>query len=136
MPRITKNKVSDLSKNYRKFLEEVKEKAGMAIEEYEKSIEQARIEATPEDTGDLLGSYKVTQNVAKLKENVVEYTLSYGPVRGDNGENYAAEVHEWPLNKNWTKPGSGSKFLERPVYSTARNILVFLQTNFNKIVRL
>jgi hypothetical protein len=25
---------------------------------------------------------------------------------------YAAKVHEWPVTKNWTTPGSGPKYLE------------------------
>lgn len=135
MARINDIKVGRLSANFESLVKRIERIADESIVELEKDLHQEIIDGTPQDTGQLVNSYKVTRNDRKLVDNVVEYTLSFGPVKGDHGENYAALVHEWPEQKNWTKPGTGPKFLQKPVYSRAKELIGILVKNFRAKVQ-
>ncbi len=72
----------------------------------------------PVDTGALMSTGHVTLPVES--GDVIEVTAGYG----DESTNYALYVHEelqapsgGPIN--WTRPGSGPKYLERPAMAKA-----------------
>jgi hypothetical protein len=130
-------KSDNIAANYAKLVKEIQSLAIDSITQFEKSITPERELATPEDTGDLLKSYKFALDTSKLPQNMIEYTMSYGPVIDPGtGIDYAQAVHEWPITKNWTKPGSGPKFLERPVYSHIKELVPLLIKNFNTQVKI
>ena len=53
---------------------------------------------------------------------------SRGPVsRVGYTAEYAAAVHEMPDSTNWSKPGTGNKFLEKPISQNHRAILQILR---------
>tara|TARA_R100000789_G_scaffold41611_1_gene43141 strand:+ start:15708 stop:16067 length:360 start_codon:yes stop_codon:yes gene_type:complete len=80
----------------------------------EKDLKPLADSYTPKDTGDLRGSYLSELLPTKAPGSVFTYRISYGNgLVGSNGENYAAEVHDWPSDKNWTTPGTGPRYLER-----------------------
>ena len=41
---------------------------------------------------------------------------------------HAPFVHEWPSTINWTTPGTGNKFLERPYFSRAQTLPGFIKS--------
>ena len=121
-------------RNFKRFERELIDAVKDSIEEHEERIKPQIISATPQDTGQLRESYKFgeTDN-SQESSKMLQYRISFGPVQGDNGENYAAEVHEWPNNKNWTTEGTGHKFLQRPVLETAQDWLSRLRESYKKL---
>ena len=121
-------KKTNWSVNFAKYVRELDKTVEQSIKDHEEIIKPKIIAATPKDEGQLRDSYTFTEtDNSKNRRGLVQYQIKFGPVSGDNGENYAAEVHEWPANKRWTTPGTGPKFLQRPVLETARDWLPILQ---------
>ena len=73
---------------------------------------------TPMDTGDLRDSQYITRQVT-LNGFIIEtgFNTPYAPI-----------VHEWPDTINWTTPGTGNKYLQRPYFSQAVTLLSFITT--------
>lgn len=79
--------------------------AKAAMVEALKHIQELADQWVPEDTGHLRRSWKINEPVVRgsIIEGSIEYTADY-----------AAIVHEMPQEGiNWTRPGSGPKWLER-----------------------
>jgi len=72
------------------------------------------IPVTPFDTGDLRRSAFVSR--PKFEGNAVEVELGYGGF----ASKYALAVHEMPKSTNWSEPGTGPKYLERPFDAAKR----------------
>ena len=71
-------------------------------------------EIVPVDFG-ILSNSAFSQAVAPMKV-VVGYTAEYAPY-----------THEMPSSTNWTKPGTGNKFLEKAVKENIPQILKVIQ---------
>ncbi len=109
--------VDKVKANLRQFSTNMREKGKRSIA-YRWGLVLRRSEALcPEDEGDLVESAKLT-----FSPNGLSATISYG----GPGIPYAIAAHEhlsvhspysWRAagQINWTKPGSGPKYLERPV---------------------
>ncbi len=75
---------------------------------------------TPVKEGNLIGSYST--DVYKEGDKII------GEIKvGGGEESYAIYVHEMPDDYNFTKPGSGPKFLERPLFENTSKILEILK---------
>ena len=78
------------------------------------SVEGWAIEITPVEFGPLSNS---------------SFSQQSGPLSVTIGftEKYAPFVHEMPNSTNWTKPGTGNKFLEKAVKNNIPQILGIVQ---------
>jgi len=81
----------------------------------ERNIEVEQV--TPLDTEELRDSAYVMVD-RRPRRTVIEI--------GFKAE-HAPFVHEWPSTVNWTTPGTGSKFLERPYFTKAPTLLGFIK---------
>lgn len=61
------------------------------------------IRITPKDDGPLRNSWYATKPGPNAEFSECGY-----------GQEYAHHVHEMPNNVNWSEPGTGNKFLEKP----------------------
>jgi hypothetical protein len=107
-----------ITRNFKALMAKLNKGVAQGIDEWQENILKPRSqEYVPEKTGELANSYKAEReaNVG----NTIRYTIKYGDnLSGENGENYAAEVHEMPDSYNYTKPGSGPRYLERALQET------------------
>jgi hypothetical protein len=87
------------------------------------SIINKSVRITPFDTGDLRRSAFVTK--PKLVGNSAEVELGYGGL----ASKYALAVHEMPKSTNWSEPGTGPKYLERPFDAAKRGQAKRLELN-------
>lgn len=69
----------------------------------------------PQDKGVLINSAFSDVDPLEIVARV-GYTAKYGPY-----------VHEMPESFNYTKPGSGPKFLEKPLIGNAKNVLKIIR---------
>jgi len=104
-------KSDDIARNFKRLQTKVRRQVESAINKWEEGVKTDSQELTPKDTGGLRDSYlaEVTN------DSKTEYTLTikYGNgLIGEDGENYAAIVHEWPSSYNFTTEGTGPRFLE------------------------
>lgn len=81
---------------------------GGALYECAQEIGKQSLEITPKLAGNLRNSQQITK--PERAGDGVEVTIGYGGA----AINYATYVHEAPPELNWTLPGTGPKFLERP----------------------
>lgn len=81
-------------------------------------IEEA-MQITPWKTGNLARSYSAP--IPTVTGNQVIATV-------ENSAKYAVRVHEMPdEGVNWSKPGTGPKFLERPLFENANKFLEYIR---------
>lgn len=73
-------------------------------------------QVVPVDTGTLRNSGTVMP--PQVSGGGVSVELGYGGLARD----YALVIHEAPREWNWSKPGTGPKYLERPVLAAARGL--------------
>ena len=80
-------------------------------------VKNRAVKITPYRLGNLAGSAYVTP-VKSLTKPIVEigYTAVYAPI-----------VHEMPASYNYTKPGTGPKFLEKALRSSAKDIIEIIK---------
>lgn len=76
------------------------------------------VKITPIKTGNLRGSAYVTPVEETARGGVVEigYTAYYAPY-----------VHEMPVSYNYTKSGTGPKFLEKALRESRKEIIAYLK---------
>ena len=126
--------------NFRKFEEDINKAFSKAIGAYEKEIKDQILSVTPNRSGNLRASYNFQEDIAAPKTEV-SYVLSFGDnttIDPDTGENYAAEIHQWPegmdqsnlsgngpmsINPNWTTPGTGPNYILGPIAQTSKQLL-------------
>jgi hypothetical protein len=81
-------------------------------------VENESNEIVPQDLGALINSsFTSVGRVAKRIVARIGYTI-----------NYAAFVHEMPESNNFSKPGTGPKFLFKAVTKNASKILKIIQS--------
>lgn len=88
-----------------------------------KHIQGEAQEITPEEFGPLVGS--AFSDVFPPLGQPVRGTKIIGRVGYTQG--YAPFVHEMPADNNFTKPGTGPKFLEKAVLRNARALVKFIR---------
>ena len=86
-------------------------------------------EYVPVDFGVLRNSGNVEKPVISAEK--IEVTLSYGGAAAP----YALIVHEDMRPKNWSKPGTGPKYLEKAVVELAPKFVRKIQERFASYVR-
>ena len=84
---------------------------------------------TPHDTGTLMTSGFVEEPKISNQHTVV--TLGFGGA----ASSYAVIVHEDLTPKNWTEPGTGPKYLERPILEAAHTLEADLAKDLRLDVR-
>jgi len=101
-----------------KLTEKLKQAAGPAVRKevagelyrFAEEVMAASKEIVPVDTGALMNTGKVL--LPEETGDMISVTLGYG----DEAVGYALYVHEnLSPTVNWTRPGSGPKYLENPV---------------------
>lgn len=111
-----------LTRNFNKFSLKLRAEVNAGIQDWIHRVEMRSQAYVPLDTGKLKDSFLAERLTSAF--NKIEYRVSYGNgLRGDNGENYAAEVHDWPQDKNWTTPGTGPRYLERAKFDEQSKLL-------------
>ena len=100
----------DLGNSLRLALIAIHEKIEKASIEWVGLVNRRVEEVTPLDTSELLDSrYVMVEHPPRRTVIEVGFKADHAPL-----------VHEWPSTVNWTTPGTGNKFLERPYFSRAQ----------------
>lgn len=105
---------AEIEKNLRRILRRVDSDAFKGLHKVGAFIKGESIEIAPHDKGDLIGSAFFRTDRA-LNIVRVGYTVKYAPF-----------VHEMPNDTKWSKPGTGNKFLEKPVKNNLKKIIEIL----------
>lgn len=120
-----------LTRNFNIFTLKLKAEVNAAIQDWIHKVEMRSQAYVPLDTGKLKDSFLAEKLPSNVKS--INYRLSYGNgLRGKNGENYAAEVHDWPQDKNWSTPGTGPRYLERAKFDEQSELLPIVK-RFTKL---
>jgi len=99
-----------LSVKDRKVLPLIKQAIGRELYRFGEEVMTASKQVVPVKTGALMNTGKVEFPVESGKE--ISLTLGYG----SESVGYAVYVHENLNAVNWTRPGSGPKYLEAPLH--------------------
>ena len=110
--------INDVLLNFDKVTKDMARKAEKAVYEVGADLLKESNELTPIDKGDLRKSGKLK---LEKKGNSIAAVVSYG----DSRVTYAAAVHE--INKNYNEPGTGWKYLERPLKKNAKRYLNYMR---------
>lgn len=109
---------SNIEANFKKAMRRVDRQVRQAVGEWVAEINQKEVlPVTPKDTGELRDSLYTVSSVTYNG-----YTLEIG-----FDTPYAPWVHEWPSTVNWTTPGTGNKYLERPYFSNAHTLPSYIK---------
>lgn len=111
-----------IAKRFENFIKfDLKNKLEKAIIQWAAKVEEDAKSIVPQRTGALKESYDL--EIVK-DSNQILATLQFGRgLTGFNGENYAAQVHEWPEDKDWNTLGTGPRFLERAKMNNLSSLL-------------
>lgn len=138
--------------DFKKFEKDINKAFSRAIESYEDQIKDQILSVTPNRSGDLRASYNFQEDTTTPKTEVT-YVLSFGDsstVDPETGENYAAQIHQWPegmdqsnlsgngpmsVNPNWTTPGTGPNYILGPIAQTSRQLLQTMSRSWKQLER-
>lgn len=105
----------------------VKRAAQAAMIEAMMHIQKLADQTVPEDTGELRKSWRVP--VPEIKGDTVEGSVEYTA-------DHALFVHEWTdPSVNWTRPGSGPKWLEQAMDQGSKEALGVFADEFWSMMR-
>jgi len=121
--------INDVLLNFDKVIKDMARKAEKAVSEVGADLLKESNEICPispigtvrkdgTKSGDLRKSGKLK---LEKKGNSIAAVVSYG----DSRVTYAAAVHE--INKNYNEPGTGWKYLERPLKKNAKRYLNYMR---------
>lgn len=82
-------------------------------------LKREAMRITPWRTGHLSGSY-ISPPPTTLDGQRMTATV-------ENAAEYAVYVHEMPETTNWNKPGTGPKFMQRPLFENADRFLEIIR---------
>lgn len=99
-------------------LEELKRNIAKGLIHCQLLLKREAQKITPWDTGNLAGSYSTPP--PSTENDIATATV-------ENSAEYALWVHEMPESRNWNKPGTGPKFLERPLFENEAKFLEILK---------
>ena len=107
--------INDVLRNFDKVIDKMEKRAEKVVYEVAADLLNESNKLTPFDKGNLRKSGKARM-IQRGRRPIAR--VSYG----DGRVGYAAAVHE--INKNYKEPGTGWKYLERP-----------LKQNYNKYIK-
>lgn len=121
---MARSKVPNLTKNFQKYIKQLHKAAEAAVFDWIKNDMRALSDAyVPEDTGELRESF-FQDKLRTSGKTFLSIQVGYGKnLTGKEGYSYAAEMHELTRDVNWTKAGSGPRYLERAMMETKSQIL-------------
>ena len=109
----------EINTNLRREIDRLGDRMRPAMQEIGQHIKGESQEIAPHDKGDLIGSAFYSTDLGTGRKNGrrsprlrVGYTVDHAP-----------HVHEMPDTTNWSKPGTGNKFLDKAVVSSHTLIL-------------
>ena len=106
--------LNDVLRNLNKVTKDTEKKAEIQIKKCCEDLLSKAVDITPIDTGELRKSGTTDYDSAKKTGRV---TFGVGAVE------YAVAVHEMPNETNWTEPGTGNKYLEKPLKANSEKYL-------------
>ena len=115
--------LDDVLRNFDKEIRGIKTRGEKAVYEVGADLLKESNKLTPIDKGNLRKSGKL--KLSRKGNNPVA-TVSYGDAR----VTYAAAVHE--INKNYKEPGTGWKYLERPLKANEKKYLNYLRKKIGR----
>ena len=106
--------LNDVLRNLNKVTVDTEKKAERQIKKCCEDLLSKAVDITPIDTGELRKSGTTDYDSSKKTGRV---TFGGGAVE------YAVAVHEMPNETNWTEPGTGNKYLEKPLKANSAKYL-------------
>ena len=106
--------LNDVLRNLNTVTKDTEKKAERQIKKCCEDLLSKAVDITPMDTGELRKSGTTDYDSAKKTGRV---TFGGGSV------DYAVAVHEMPNETNWTEPGTGNKYLEKPLKANSAKYL-------------
>ena len=100
--------------NLNNLTKQMEKKAEKQIKKCCEDLLSKAIDITPLDTGELRKSGTTDYDTA-TKTGKVSF--------GGGAVDYAVAVHEMPNETNWSEPGTGNKFLEKPLKANSEKYL-------------
>jgi len=110
--------LTDLSRNFNRALRHINKKLENAVVAWVVDVNKDVIRVTPKDSGDMRSTQYIKTD--RHSNGITVETGFRTP--------YAPFVHEWPQTVNWTTPGTGNKFLQRPYFNRASTLAKFLSS--------
>ena len=106
--------LNDVLRNLNRIIRDTEKKSEKQIKKCCEDLLSKAVDITPMDTGELRKSGTTDYDSAKKTGRV---TFGGGSVE------YAVAVHEMPNETNWTEPGTGNKYLEKPLKANSDKYL-------------
>ena len=106
--------LNDVLRNLNTVSKQIEKKAEKQIKKCCEDLLSKAIDITPIDTGELRKSGTTDYDTA-TKTGKVSF--------GGGAVDYAVAVHEMPNETNWSEPGTGNKFLEKPLKANSEKYL-------------
>ena len=106
--------LNDVLRNLNTVSKQIEKKAEKQIKKCCEDLLSKAIDITPMDTGELRKSGTTDYDTA-TKTGKVSF--------GGGAVDYAVAVHEMPNETNWSEPGTGNKFLEKPLKANSEKYL-------------
>ena len=106
--------LNDVLRNLNKITKDTEKKAEKQIKKCCEDLLSKAVDITPMDTGELRKS-GTTDYDTGTKTGKVSF--------GGGAVDYAVAVHEMPNETNWSEPGTGNKFLEKPFKANSEKYL-------------
>ena len=100
--------------NLNNLIKQMEKKAEKQIKKCCEDLLSKAVDITPLDTGELRKSGTTDYDTA-TKTGKVSF--------GGGAVDYAVAVHEMPNETNWSEPGTGNKFLEKPLKANSEKYL-------------
>lgn len=101
-------------RNLNNLIKQMEKKAEKQIKKCCEDLLSKAVDITPMNTGELRKSGTTDYDTA-TKTGKVSF--------GGGAVNYAVAVHEMPNETNWSEPGTGNKFLEKPLKANSDKYL-------------
>ena len=101
-------------RNLNNLTKQIEKKAEKQIKKCCEDLLSKAVDITPMNTGELRKSGTTDYDTA-TKTGKVSF--------GGGAVNYAVAVHEMPNETNWSEPGTGNKFLEKPLKANSEKYL-------------
>ena len=116
--------INDVLRNFDKIVGGMEKEAKKAVYEVSGDLLNESVKLTPIDSGNLRKSGKITETNDRNNRYVLSVSF------GDSRVKYAAAVHE--INKNYIEPGTGWKYLERPLKQNANKYIKYLRNRIGR----
>ena len=100
--------------NLNNLIKQMEKKAEKQIKKCCEDLLSKAVDITPLDTGELRKSGTTDYDTA-TKTGKISF--------GGGAVDYAVAVHEMPNETNWSEPGTGNKFLEKPLKANSEKYL-------------